>query len=71
MQMEKDVAISKVVCLVKKVTQSKDIVAELCVCVQDAWGELGSTRLSDRHHCRELSKIVNNTTEIIEANISY
>jgi hypothetical protein len=66
-QMEKDVAISKVVCLVKKVTQSKDIVTELRICLQNAQGELRSTRSSDRHHCHKLSKIVNITTEIIEA----
>ncbi len=64
MQMEKDVAISKVVCLVKKVTQSKDIVMELRVWLQDAQCELRSTRLSDRHHCCKLSKIVNNTKQL-------
>ncbi len=46
-QMGKDVAISKVVCLVKKVKQSKDVVTELCVCLQDARGELRSNRSSD------------------------
>jgi hypothetical protein len=66
-QMEKDVAISKVDCLAKKVTQSKETMTELCVCLQDARGELRSTRSGDQHHCCELSKIVNNTAEIIEA----
>ncbi len=46
-QMEKDVDISKVVCLVKKMTQSKDIMTELRVCLQNAQGELRSTRSSD------------------------
>jgi hypothetical protein len=40
---------------------------ELHVCLQDARGELRSTRSSDQHHCCKLSKIVNNTIEIIEA----